>query len=190
MANKNQITLLITAALMTALVAGCGAGGSSSSSGSSTSASADSTGTTASSSEGAAGFDTQSKLATFGQEADPADREAASSVLEENLQAREAGEWAVQCASLSAAALKGVEESPAASPGRGCVKNLQAQAEPLPESKPARVNTMIEPIAALRIKGNEAYALYHGANGADFAIPMDKEGGEWKVAALITQQLR
>jgi len=43
---------------------------------------------------------------------------------------------------------------------------------------------MIEPIAALRVEGDEGFALYHGTKGGDYVVAMGKEGDEWKVAAI------
>jgi len=46
-----------------------------------------------------------------------------------------------------------------------------------------------EPIAALRVKGPVAYALYHGKAGKDYAMKMEIDQGKWKVAALLTEEL-
>jgi hypothetical protein len=196
MENRKQITLILLAVvLMAALAVGCG---SSSSSSSSPSPSANST--TGSTSDPNTSDETEAskefvkpggenKFAKFGQEADAAEREAASEVLEVNLQARAVGNWAAQCSSLSVAAIKKVEESAVApSPPEGCAKALEAQAEPLSSTKEIRSDTMTGPIAALRIEGNNAFALYHGTKGVNYAMPMSKEGDQWKVDALVTQK--
>jgi hypothetical protein len=176
MKNKSKFVIVLSVALLIAsLAAGCG--GSSDS------------GET----EGNASFlrkGSKNKIAKFGQEADADEREAASKVLEENLQARAAGDWAAQCASLSATAIKNNEASAALEGVQGsCAKNLESQAQPLSETKAIRTNTMTGPIAALRVKGNKAFALYHGAKGMDYAMSMEKEGDEWKVASLATQEI-
>ncbi len=132
----------------------------------------------------------ENELAKFGNEAGDAEREAASSVLEENLQARASGDWETQCASLTAGALKKVEEGAATLGSKGdCAKNLEAQAQPVSSTKVIRVNTMTGPIDVLRIEGVKAFALYHGTKGVDYAIPMTKEAGEWKVDSLVTQEI-
>jgi hypothetical protein len=188
MGNKRQIILvLVVVALMAALVAGCGGGSSDSSSGSSSStASADSSG------EASTQFvrpGKKNEIATFGEESNTAEREAASSVLEENLQAREVGDWAAQCSSLSAAAIREVEKKASVLSGKGCANALESLAQPIAKSKPLRTNTMSGPVAALRVKGNKAFALYHGTNKVDYVMPLSKEGGEWKVASLVTQPI-
>ena len=187
---KQLIVVLIAAALMAALLASCG----SSDSGDSTSAGASSVSnaseTEATETEGAASFikpGKKNKLVEFGEEADTAEREEASAVLEENLDARAAGDWKGQCASLAA---KGIEEVEKASGIKGnCPKGIEKMAQPLVQTKAIRANTMTEPIAALRVEGGEAFALFHGAAGVNYAMPMVQENGEWKVGALQTQRL-
>jgi hypothetical protein len=203
MGRKGKIiVLLIAAAMLAALAAGCGSSGSSSSSGSTASTGTTSTaGSTSSSGESGGTGNTaastaflkpgvKSKIPKFGEEASVEEREAASEVLEENLQAREDAQWTTQCESLSAAAVEKVEGAPTASTGVGCAKNLENQAEPLSSTKEIRANTMTEPIAALRVKGSKGYALYHGAKGVDYAMAMEKEGDEWKVASLVTEEIK
>lgn len=128
------------------------------------------------------------EIVEFGQEASVEEREAASRVLEENLIARASGDWAAQCASLTPAAVKEVEQGAAAQGVKkgSCATELKGRAEPLQRSKPLRVNTMTGPIDALRFKGSRAYALYHGTGGQDYAMPMEKIDGEWKVDSLLT----
>lgn len=194
MGIKTGISLaLVAAVLMAAIVSGCGSGGSSSSPGSSSSAgSTSSSGESSSSSETEAsaqfkGSGPNSKIATFGQEADSEEREAASEVLEENLKARAARDFAGQCSSLTKGAIKVVDSAPTILHPEGCAKDLEAQANGAPESVLA--NSLTGPIDALRIKGEKAFALYHGTHGKDYAMPMEKEGGEWKVGSVVTQEV-
>lgn len=68
---------------------------------------------------------------------------------------------------------------------RGGATELKARAEPLKRSAAFRKNTMTGPIDALRFKGAPAYAQYHGVSGQDYAMPMEKVDGEWKVGSLL-----
>jgi hypothetical protein len=130
------------------------------------------------------------KYAEFGDEAGAAEREAASQVLEENLKARAAGDWAKQCASLTPEGIKKVEKEAASLVVKsGCVTRLKALAEPVVQSAAIRADTMTGPIAALRVQGSTAFALYHGAHGKDYAMPMKRIGGTWKVNALLTTEI-
>lgn len=181
---------LIAALLIAAVAAGCGSGSSSSSESSSAT---DST-TAANQRKGSTQFlkpGVENKIATFGREASAAEREEASKVLEENLQARASGDWEGQCASLVAATVKQVEGEATTfgAEGASCAKALEAQAKPLAKTKVVRVNNLSGSIAALRVEGDKAYALFHGTDGADYAMPMNKEGDEWKVASLLAQEL-
>jgi hypothetical protein len=130
------------------------------------------------------------KLVKFGREANAGEREAASSVLEENLKARETEAWVTQCSTLSAGAVKHVEEKFAPFGAKpNCEKSLELGATPYSSSKKIRTDTMIGPIDALRVQGNRGFALYHGAKGKDYAIAMRKEGDKWTVAAIVTKEL-
>jgi hypothetical protein len=206
-----QITIaLLAAVLLSALALGCGSNSSDSSESSSSSGSSSSAESTTKASDTTSEAETgnegeatggkasaeflspkgKNQIAKFGQEADVEEREAASSALEESLQARAGGDWATQCETLSATGIKNVEGSVAANgAGPSCAKQLEAQAQPLSETKEIRANTMTGPIAVLRVKGNKGFALYHGAKGLDYAMPMTKEGDEWKVNALVTQEV-
>ena len=127
----------------------------------------------------------KNRVPKFGEEAEEDEREAASDVLEENLQARADGEWATQCDTLTTARVTNVKEAG----GGSCASALKGQALPLSESKAVRANTMDGPIDALRVEGNRGFALYHGKNGKDYAMPMKKEDDEWKVSSLTESEL-
>jgi hypothetical protein len=132
----------------------------------------------------------EKKIPKFGEEASAKEREAASKALKENLEAREAGDWATQCATLTPGAVKEVEEGAVAQGVEkgSCAEELKGRAEPLSRSKSLRVNTLTGQIDALRFKGSRAYALYHGTGGFDYSMPMEKVDGEWKVDSLLTEE--
>jgi hypothetical protein len=131
------------------------------------------------------------KLARFGHEASPGEREAASSILEKNLEARQRGDFAVQCASLATAGLREVVPDPKKGGARRteCPSALRKLAEPLIDSDLVRADTLAGSVAALRLKGRKAYALYHGKDGTDYTVPMSKEGGRWRVGSIYTTKL-
>lgn len=204
MTGKGKITAaLLAAALLTMVAAGCGGGSSSS---------ADTTAAKETNSKETAPKETNSKeapsngsqpepsaefadnsplgkLAKYGREASPAEREAASHVIEKSLKAREAGDWETQCSTLTKRLVEQLEESATlvgAEPG--CAKALEAQAIPVPKS--ALANTMSGPIDALRVKEDTAYAFYHGTEGKDYILPLLEQGGEWKLASIKEEELR
>jgi hypothetical protein len=126
------------------------------------------------------------RIPKFGEEADEDEREAASAVLEESLQARAAGDWVKQCETLTTGRVNNVKEG---GEGESCASVLKSQALPLSGSEAVRANTMRGPIDALRMEGDRGFALYHGKNGKDYAMPMKKEDDEWKVSSVTESEL-
>jgi hypothetical protein len=196
--EKKTASLVAVVIAVAVAMVGCGGGGSSSSTESATTSTpAKTTAAKKAPSEKSnasepsaefAGKGPNGKLAKVGKEASVAEREAASKVLEESFDARAAGKWAAQCATLAAALVTQIEKSGALlTAAGGCPKVLETQAGPLPES--ARANNMAGPVAALRVKGGiNGFAFYHGTDGKDYVIPLIKQGGEWKVVALTAQK--
>jgi hypothetical protein len=131
------------------------------------------------------------KIPKFGKKASASEREAASEVLEENLEAREAADFKTQCATLSPVAVKEVATIAAIQEldGGGCVKELTARAEPLKQTKGLRQNTMDGPIDELRVKGDYGYAIWEGDDGNNYAMQMERVDGEWKVADVLLETL-
>jgi hypothetical protein len=127
-------------------------------------------------------------VATFGKEASGSERAEASAVLEENLTARQAGDIAGQCATLGKRGMESVSQESAKSPSK-CVAELKKIAEPLSSTETARKDTLDGEIDAFRVGGNKAYALYHGNDGKDYAMPMEREDGSWKVGGILTIEL-
>jgi hypothetical protein len=141
---------------------------------------------------GSAGFRTpggDNSIQTFGEEADDAEVAAASVVLVGYLEARSEEDWAGQCTYLAKAAVAPLEELVARSPqfkGKGCAAALPALMAGTPAS--TRANTLTGTIASLRVEGDRGFALYHGADGVDYFVPMAKEDGEWKLGAIAPSE--
>jgi hypothetical protein len=168
---------LVAAAL---LASGCGGGSGSSSSGSGSSSDA----------EPSAEFlvsKGKNEIPKFGKEAGDDDRVEANEVVARSLKAREDADFATQCETLTLLAIEGI---PGAK-GRGdCPDALTNYAKPLSSSKGVRKDTLVgSDIAAMRVKGDKGYALYHGNDGKDHAVYLGKEDGEWKVASILTIEL-
>lgn len=118
----------------------------------------------------------------FGHEGSPAEREEASEVASAWMHARVARDWAKDCAYLSRVYIKEIVAD-AAQTSKGKATTCPAALAffgPLASGK--RVYTLSGPIDSLRVNGNLAYAQYHGRDGIDWVIPMEKEGGRWKVS--------
>ena len=101
--------------------------------------------------------------------------------------ARAKDDWAKSCAYLGARPRsKPLEELAARSPqlkGKGCAAILAALLGPVPASTP-RQHRSTDGIASLRVEGRPRLRPLPRPNGVDYFMPMVKEGGEWKVAAL------
>ncbi len=59
----------------------------------------------------------------------------------------------------------------------------------VPSQLSAKRETTRAEVGALRIKGQSAFLLFHGAHHTDYFMPMAKEGGGWKVAAIAASAL-
>jgi hypothetical protein len=176
-----QAGLLLGLACVALFIAGCGGGSSSTSSSSSTEAK--------SSAEPSAQFlkpKGKNTIPRFGEEASTEEREAANTVVVESLKARETGDFATQCETLNQT---GIKEVPNAKNQKGCPAALKKFAEPLSSTKEIRKDTLSGSIAALRVKGDQGYALYHGNDGKNYALPLGKENGTWKVSSVNTIEI-
>jgi hypothetical protein len=182
----NFALLIGLLAAIAALLVGCGGGGSSTSVGA-TNAS-DEVAEPSKEFNDPEGPKGPEPIATFGKESGAAEREEASAVLARNLTAREKADFGTQCETLGKRGLEAILGSGKTERVK-CVKELKKLAEPLSGSKEIRKDTLTGEIAALRVKGTQAYALYHGNDGKDYAMPMETEGGGWKVGAIITTEL-
>ena len=115
----------------------------------------------------------------FGQEASPAEREAASEAVHAWMKARVAKDWAEDCRYLSRAYTKEiVNDAKFVSKGKAttCPKALAFFG---PEASGTSGNTLTGPIDSLRVRGQRAYAQWHGPE-EDWILPMRKERGGWK----------
>lgn len=180
---------VVIAAVAILVIGGCGGGSSTASTSDSSTADSSSIGTKAPSRE----FISKggnNKWAHFGEVASDGEREAASKVLEENLQARQAGEWEAQCSSLTQKAMKELAPKAGSEPlVKACANALKAVGEPLKASAGVRKDNLPGEIDVLRVEGERAVALFHGSGSTNYGMSMEKEDGEWKVAAVLTAEL-
>jgi hypothetical protein len=127
------------------------------------------------------------EIVEFGREAPAAIREEASPFLAKNLKARADGDWSGQCATLSTKEAKKLGNSSTSTKVLvACEEGLKKLATPLKKTEAARADTFDGHIDAMRVKGNTAYALYHGTDGTDYMMPMELKRGVWKVASIET----
>jgi hypothetical protein len=187
---KGAPKLLLLVAFAALLASGLSACGGDDSKDSTAPAGQDTTAaaTTESGDSGSAAFRTpggDNSVQNFGEEADAAEREAASAALAAYMRARAEDDWAKQCATLAQVTVEPLQQLASRSPqlkGKGCAEVLSALNSGTPAS--TRADTMTDGIASLRFEDDRGFALYHGAKDVDYFVPMVKEDGEWKVGAL------
>lgn len=125
-------------------------------------------------------------IARFGAEAGAGDLAAAAAVLHEYLDARAEGAWAIACSRLAPAIAKGLGALAGGTSGP-CPKLLAALSAGLPPQ--ALEEAAVADVGALRSHGGRAFLLYTGAHGVHYFVPMAKEGGRWKLAAIAPSTL-
>jgi hypothetical protein len=174
------VAIVCLVAIVGLLATGCGGSSATGSSGGSSS-------TTTEPSSQFFGKSAANHFSKFGDESDPAELKAAAAIVAKSLKARAAHDWAAQCSTLSPVAVKAVEENPGATKGAGCAKNLGAQGKEAP--KEILEDNLKGAVVAFRVKGTKGYALYHGTDKKDWAMPMEKAGTTWRVASLVAEEI-
>ena len=117
----------------------------------------------------------------YGSEAASSEVARAQAALSAYLVARAGAKWGRACTYLSASARANLQRYAGPSKGKAsCAKLLAA----LSGSAAARVDTLTGGLAALRVKGEKGFALYHGPHAQKYVMPMAAQGGAWKVTQL------
>lgn len=119
----------------------------------------------------------------FGREATGAERKQVSDMVEAWLRARADGEWSKACSYLvkkltAYAVVTGSEVS-----GKNlkhCSEGLAA----LTRNAETPRNNIKGGVASLRVGAGEGYAQYHGTEGKDWILSVEKENGRWKITNL------
>jgi hypothetical protein len=122
------------------------------------------------------------RIARLGKESTTEERETASILIEESLQYRAETDFAAQCRTL---APKFARATAGRAPKTGphtCAASIEALARGAKKS--ILESTMVEPIAALRVDGNRAFAFYYGRKHEKYVFPLERVDGEWKPASL------
>jgi hypothetical protein len=136
---------------------------------------------------GAASFRAPSgdnSIPDYGSEAPASERERAATALAAFLRARANGEWSTACTYLSAATRTQFERllGSVKAKASGCARVLAELSKG--SAAHAETLTLTAGVAALRIKGTSAFALFHGPKGSKYVMPMRNEGGAWKMSQL------
>jgi hypothetical protein len=119
---------------------------------------------------------------TFGREATKGEREQASRVIQAWMKARAAQNWKRDCSYFSRAYLRILVAEDARPLTHGKVKTCpQALAFFGHQASGSYKNNLTGPIDSLRIGEGHGYAQYHGNDGHDWVIAVDREDGKWLI---------
>jgi len=132
---------------------------------------------------------TESPLLDFGEEGSESELEEAEETVGDFLAAHSKEDWGAICDLLSKPMLDKLERLATNSTGledTSCPAFLEAFAVLSPQEK--REGAEIE-AGSLRHQGAKGYLLYSGSGEAVYAMPLDQQGGEWRVAAISAQRL-
>lgn len=142
-----------------------------------------------SSGDGAAAFKVSNgdnSIPDFGEEARVSERQRATMALVAFLRARSEHDWSKVCLDLAVPVrkqLEGFAKSPTAKT-HGCapiLARLSASGQTTTSTQNLNIGAGI---AAFRIKGKMAFALFHGPNGSKYVMPMFSGRGKWKMTQL------
>lgn len=127
----------------------------------------------------------------YGSEAEETELREAAEVVHSFYVARVAEEWARACAFLSKRTVEGFQQLAAQSPklkGKDCAPLLAALTEPLSRSLQHAATTV--DAHALRHEGDQGFLIYTGPpHETVYSIPLNLEGGKWKVGAVSASAL-
>lgn len=126
----------------------------------------------------------------FGSEAGGSEFERAAAALHGYLDARAQGAWAAACSYLSSDTRRMLAKFASQSKrlkGRGCAATLAAFSAGAKGALRAEANRA--DAGSLRVEGERGFVIYRGVEKTVFAIPMAREDGGWKVAALAPTPL-
>jgi hypothetical protein len=126
----------------------------------------------------------------FGEESGESELEEAAAALHGFYAARAEEDWPAACSHLTKAVAQQLEQLASRSDklsGKGCAGILPALTPPLPPAVQKEL-TVVD-AGSLRTEGERAFLIYRGGEGTTYTIPMAREGGAWKVAALAATPL-
>jgi hypothetical protein len=132
---------------------------------------------------------TKSPLLDFGEEGSESELEEVDEAVSNFLAARSEEDWAATCDQLSEPMLDKLERLATTSTGledTSCPAFLDAFTVLSAQEK--REGAEIE-AGGLRYQGAKGYLIYSGSEDVVFAMPLDRQGSEWRVAALSPQRL-
>lgn len=133
---------------------------------------------------GAAGFrmrGADNSIPDYGEEASAAERRAAGTALAAYLGALAKGQWPKACPHVASSMRRSLERLASTAKqlkGAGCAGDLNALVARISS---VRADPFSGALAAFRVKGTQAFALFRGPDRQKYYMPMASEGGAWRV---------
>jgi hypothetical protein len=112
---------------------------------------------------------------TFGSQAGAAERGAAETSLGRYLGARQRGDWPAACRLLARMTRQGFAKLARSGKAKGCAPVLAALSKESDLADP-----LIGGLLSLRVRGDNAFALFYGPGHQQYFVPLLREGGTWK----------
>ena len=126
----------------------------------------------------------------FGVEARADERVQAARVFQAYLNARAEGEYALACSYLSESMKSQLASFGGQARGQSppdCAQTMRAFTQGVP--KAALRNAAEIRVLSMRVEGGQAFLLYRDGENLPSAVPMNEEGGAWKVSAIAGSAL-
>jgi hypothetical protein len=119
----------------------------------------------------------------FGHEAPVAERKDAAVTLAVFLHARANHEWSAVCTYLPESMRQGLQKL-AKKTSKRQPKSCGQVVAALSAHSAASVETLPTGVAALRVEGSNAFALFYGPDAGKYLMPMVRDGDAWKMTQL------
>lgn len=127
----------------------------------------------------------------YGDPADGGDRDAAVAAAQEFYAARGASDWNRVCELMAGPIVEQLEQLTAKAPqlkGKDCPELLEAMMGAVPAEARRRDAAGLE-FGELRVDGDSAFLIFKSTAIPNGYLPMAREDGDWKVAALAGSSL-
>ena len=118
----------------------------------------------------------------YGREASQAEREEASRTIHAWLRARAKQDWPKDCSYFHHRYRERLVDDARSVSGGKADNCPQALAYFGHKVSGSLVDNLRGPIISFRVRAGKGYAQYHGTDGSDWILPMNKESGKWKVS--------
>jgi hypothetical protein len=132
---------------------------------------------------------TKSTILDFGEEGSEAALEEGTEAVEGFFASRGKEDWESTCAQLSRLLLDKIEHlaiSATELQDKSCPSFLAAFTRLSPQEQ--RESKSVD-AGSLREQGQRAFLIYFGSGEVVYAMPLSREGDEWKISSLSPQQL-